>query len=293
MSAREELRSFLKSRRASIEPDQVGLMGSSSRRVAGLRREEVAVRANVSVDYYTQLEQGRPITPSPVVLAAISDALMLDDAQRDYFRRLTSEAGAVRVSASTPVRGGLLTLLGGMRNQGAFIVDQRMQVLAANRIADALMGGWIAAGRHDGNLAKYVFQDESARSAHPDWDHVSSSMVATLRYGAARWSDDVVLATLVTELARTPDFADIWDRHEVEANMSGSKRFRLDEETLEVDYEVLVLPGDADARLTIYSAQRGSSAAAFFSQVDDAWSREASEADPWVVLITPPSGGTF
>jgi hypothetical protein len=247
----------------------------------------------VSVDYYTQLEQGRQVTPSPVVLAAISDALMLDDAQRDYFRRLTSEPDHPRAPLSTPLREGLLTLLGGMRNQGAFIVDHRMQVLAANRIADALMGGWITAGKHDGNLAKYVFQDESARSAHPDWDEVSSSMVATLRYGAARWSEDVVLASLVTELAHTPDFAKLWDRHEVEANISGSKRFRLDEQALEVDYEVLVLPADADARLTIYSAQRGSSAAAFFSQVDDAWSRAPSEADPWVVLITPPSGGTF
>lgn len=186
-----------------------------------------------------------------------------------------------------------MTLLGGLRNQGAFIVDHRMQVLAANRIADPLMGGWIAAGKHDGNLATYVFQDESARSTHPDWDEVASTMVATLRFGAARWSDDLIPTSLVAELAHTPDFAELWDRHEVEANTSGSKPFRLDEDTLEVDYEVLVVPTDAKARLTIYSAQHGSSAAAFFSKVDDAWARPSSGPDPWVVLTSPRSGATF
>lgn len=282
MSSNEDVRSFLKSRRARVSPENAGFRAGSRRKVPGLRREEVAVLANLSVDYYTQLEQGRDLRPSAAVLASISDALGLDASERSYLTRLTRHDEPATGTGS--LRGGLLELVDGMRTQGAFIVDHRMDVLAINRIADALMGGAISGGKHDWNLARYMFEDPHAVVTHPDWDEVAESMVATLRYGVTRRRDDVALDRLIRRLHGSDRFAKLWDQHDVTANTSGAKRFQFGGHVIDLHYEVLVPPTDSDFRLTIYSVAQDSPAHEVFASIGG-----ATEANvPWVVTPTPP-----
>lgn len=286
MNPNEDVRSFLKSRRARVEPEQVGFRTGSRRRVPGLRREEVAALAHISVDYYTQLEQGRGIRPTAAVLASIADALRLDDSERSYLARLMRDDEVIDGAAG--LRSGLRDVLDGMHMQGALIVDHRMRVLAANRIADALMGGWIAAGEHDGNLAAYVFEDPESAATHPDWEEVAESMVATLRFGATRWRGDAALERLIRRLHASERFAVLWQQHDVTANTSGAKRFRIGGRAVEVRYEVLVPPSNPRVRLVVYSAARDTTAFDVFTRIRDASAPEV----PWVVIPAPPSDPT-
>jgi transcriptional regulator with XRE-family HTH domain len=287
MSSNEDVRSFLKSRRARIDPDTAGFHSGGRRRVAGLRREEVAALANVSIDYYTQLEQGRDLRPSASVLAAISDALRLDVSERSYLTRLTRADESTEGAGG--LRAGLLDLVGGIRTQGAFILDQRMNVLAINRIADALLGGAISAGDHDWNLARYVFEDPRAVVTHPDWEDVAESMVATLRYGVTRWHDDTALDELLQHLHRSDRFVVLWEKHDVAANASGTKRFQIGGRIIDVRYEVLIPPTDPNLRLTVYTAQEGSPAREAFAAISDNTATDI----PWVVTPIPPYATTF
>lgn len=287
MSSNEDVRSFLKSRRARVVPETAGFHSGGRRRVAGLRREEVAALANVSIDYYTQLEQGRDLRPSASVLAAISDALRLDASERSYLTRLTRADELIEEPRG--LRGGLVDLVGGMRTQGAFILDQRMNVLAINRIADALLGGAISGGDYGWNLARYVFEDPRAVMTHPDWEDVAESMVATLRYGLRRWRDDAALEHLLERLHRSEKFVVLWEKHDVTANTSGTKRFLIGGRIIDVHYEVVIPPTDPDLRLTIYTTAEGSPASDAFAEIIDTTATHL----PWVVIPTPPYDTTF
>lgn len=281
------MRSFLKSRRARIDPEKAGFHIGSRRRVPGLRREEVAALANLSVDYYTQLEQGRALRPSDVVLAALGDALGLDTSERSYLARLMRHDEPVENTGS--LREGLRGVVEGMRAQGAFIVDHRMDVLAVNRIADALMGGSISGRQYDRNLVRYMFEDPDAAVTHPDWDEVVESMVATLRYGVTRWQDDVALDELIRRLRRSDRFATLWGKHDVTANTSGTKRFQFGGHVIEVHYEVFV-----PRRIQSFDSSSTTRRRTLRRTTRSPRSVRATETGAaWVVTPTPPSDTTF
>jgi transcriptional regulator with XRE-family HTH domain len=248
MKAVSELGDFLRSRRARLQPADVGLPDFGRRRVPGLRREEIAQLAGVSADYYVRLEQGRDIQPSDSVLDAIAGALRLDDAERGHLYALVRPRRRSRRRAPQRVRPGVRRLLDGL-GVPAFVLGRRMDVLAANPLAAALHAR--------GNMVRQVFLDEGARVFLPDWEAVAAETVAYLRLAAD--PEDPELVELVGELSlRSEDFRRLWARHDVKAKSFGVKRFEHPQVgPLELAYESLVLP-DPDQVLVTYTAAPGS-----------------------------------
>jgi transcriptional regulator with XRE-family HTH domain len=266
VAAREELREFLRSRRARVRPDEVGLpAGGGQRRVPGLRREELALLAGVSVDYYTRLEQGRDVNVSGEVLDAVAAALRLDEVERAHLRQLARPARERRRRTPPPpqrVRAGVRQLLDGMSTP-AFVIGRRSDVLATNRLARALLIDFDALPPEERNHARWVLLDPEARERYADWEHVARDGVAALRVQAARHRDDPQLAALVGELTmRSPEFATWWAEHEVRVLSHGTKRYRhpvVGELTL--SYEALPLIDDPDQVLYLYSVEPASPSA--------------------------------
>ncbi|SNY74540.1 helix-turn-helix transcriptional regulator [Paractinoplanes atraurantiacus] len=194
MAHNEELSEFLRGRRAALRPE-VELTG---RRVKGLRREELASLAGVSVDYYTRLEQGRPISPSEAVLDAIASALRLDDAERAYLHTVARRTPTRRRVApkAQSVRPGLLALIEQLGDAPAFVLGRRTDVLASNRMARLLMADFPAMPARERNAVRWLTLDEGARSLFAaDWCQVASDMAGVLRMDAARHPDDPRTAT--------------------------------------------------------------------------------------------------
>jgi transcriptional regulator with XRE-family HTH domain len=247
-----ELSDFLRSRRARLRPEDVGLPDYGRRRVPGLRREELAQLAGVSVDYYVRLEQGRDIHPSDSVLNAIAGALRLDEDERAHLFALVRPRRRPRRRAPQRVRPGVRRLL---ESAGvpAFVLGRRMDVLALNPLAEAL----IPATR--GNMLRHVFLDEGSRLLYPDWDAIAAETVAYLRLIAGDDPDDPELIELVGELSlRSEPFRRLWGRHDVRSKSFGVKRFDHPQVgPLELQYECLQLP-DAGQLLVMYTAAPGS-----------------------------------
>ena len=195
MSGMAELGDFLRSRRARLLPSDVGLPDYGRRRVPGLRREELAQLAGVSVDYYVRLEQGRDIQPSDSVLDAIAAALRLDDAERAHLFALVRPRKRARRRASERVRPQIRDLVARM-DFPAVVTGRRMDVLACNPIARALL-----CGMREPNMARLAFLDEGARVLYTEWDSVASDTVAFLRMTAAEDPDDAQLVELIGELS--------------------------------------------------------------------------------------------
>ncbi|MEI7033323.1 helix-turn-helix transcriptional regulator [Streptomyces pratensis] len=284
MNPSSELGAFLKSRRSRVAPGAVGLPVVGRRRVAGLRREEVADLAGVSLVYYTRLEQGRARHPSDAVLDALARALRLRPEERAHLhdlarrsaRRLPRPATAGRpheaaVSGACgpaegagdadtvpdpPVREELRRLLAAVGAVPAYLLGPAMDVLAANDLAHALVGGADGASPGRANLARHVFLDAAARELYPRWADVARQTAGFLRLSAGRRPGDARLGRVVTELSRhSPEFRQLWAAQEVREKTYGVKSFRHPlVGRLDLAYETLSLPGDEGRRLVVFTA---------------------------------------
>jgi transcriptional regulator with XRE-family HTH domain len=267
MAQNEELRAFLRARRARLRPEDLGVpVVPGQRRVPGLRREELAHLAGVSVDYYVRLEQGRSGNVSEPVLDALARALQLDETERAHLHDLAKPARRRRRTPARPqrVRPGIRLLIDGL-DRPAFVVGRRLDVLAANRLARALLADFEAMDPRDRNHARWIFLDPSSRDLYADgWAAVARDNVAVLHRDAGRHPDDEELAALVGELSvKSEDFRRWWAEHGVLQRTHGTKRYHhpiVGE--LTVDYEALSLPDDPDQTLFVYSVEPGSSSAA-------------------------------
>ncbi|MEU2423851.1 helix-turn-helix transcriptional regulator [Streptomyces sp. NPDC007851] len=259
-----DLGDFLRSRRARIRPEEVGLPSYGRRRVPGLRREEVAQLAGVSVDYYIRLEQGRGLRASDAVLDAIARVLRLDETEHAYLRTV-ARPGAAR-GAGRPavprVRPGVQLLLDAMERSPAFVLGRRMEVLAWNALADALLGlGALAPAAR--SMPRLVFLDPAAAGFYPEWAAIAAQTVANLRISAGRYPDDPALTALVGELSvKSADFRRLWADHEVKACAYGVKRVQHPVAgLLTLPYETLAVPEDPDQTLVVYTPEPGSETA--------------------------------
>jgi transcriptional regulator with XRE-family HTH domain len=252
-----DLGDFLRSRRARLQPQDVGLPAYGRRRVPGLRREELAQLAGVSVDYYVRLEQGRDIQPSDSVLDAIASALRLSDDERAHlFALVRRPRRRTRRQAPERVRPGVVRLVESV-GIPALVVGRRMDILAANPLAAALVSA-----THGSNMLRYVFLDEGAKALYPDWESVAAETVAFLRLTSGEDPDDPGLVELVGELSlRSEAFRRLWARHDVRSKSFGAKRFEHPQVgPLELTYESLRL-ADPGQVLIMYAAEPGSPSA--------------------------------
>ncbi|MFI9047693.1 helix-turn-helix transcriptional regulator [Streptomyces sp. NPDC053427] len=257
-----EIGDFLRSRRARIQPEDVGLPGHGRRRVPGLRREEVAQLAGVSVDYYIRLEQGRGPSVSDAVLDAIGRVLCLDDTEQAYLRTVARPAPRRRSApgpAPQSVRPGLRLLLDLMDRAPAFVLGRRMDVLAWNALGDAVVG-FSQMPPEERNMPRQVFLDPQARELYPDWPAVAAETVAHLRLDAGSHPHDRQLTTLVGELSQgSADFRRLWADHQVKEKTYGAKRIAHPVAgELVLPYETLNVPGEADQMLVVYTPEPGS-----------------------------------
>jgi transcriptional regulator with XRE-family HTH domain len=260
MDKRRELGEFLKSRRARLQPQDVDLPSFGRRRVRGLRREELAQLAGISVDYYVRLEQGRAGQPSEGVLEALARALRLDDAERAHLDDLSRPARRRRREPRPErVRPEVRRLVDALDGMPAMVVGRRMDVLAWNRLAAALLVDWGSLPPEQRNAARHVFLDEGARELYVDWEEGAQGTVAYLRLAAGRFPDDTRLAELIGELSmKSEEFRRWWARHDVVEKTHGTKRLRHPiVGPLTLAYESLSLLGD-DQILTMYTAEPGS-----------------------------------
>ncbi|WP_426512868.1 helix-turn-helix transcriptional regulator [Dactylosporangium sp. McL0621] len=265
MDRRSELAEFLRSRRARIDPVTAGVPPyHGRRRVSGLRREEVAQLAGVSVDYYVRLEQGRATNVSEAVLDAVARALGLDAEERAHLRRLLRPARGVRRPPQR-VRPQVQHLLEAMTDAAAYIVGRRTDVLAWNRLGAALIAGLDTAPPRQRNFARLMFGDEpSARALFADWPAKARDLVSFLHVDAGRHPDDPALAELIGDLSRHSElFRRLWAEHPVhdKGHTTATLRHPL-VGTVELAYEALRLPDDPEQMLVTYSAPPESDAAA-------------------------------
>ncbi|WFB10610.1 helix-turn-helix transcriptional regulator [Streptomyces sp. LX-29] len=255
------LGAFLRARRGRVAPEQVGLPEGRRRRVQGLRREELARLAGISVDYYVRLEQGRATQPSPEVLDALARALGLDTAERGHLATLagTRRGPAPRARVSPQLR----RMLDAMAHFPAFATDHRLDVVAWNALGAELIGGLADPAHRDRNNARYLFLDPASRVVHPEWEDRAAEAVGQLRVAAGRHPDDAELAGLITELStHSADFRRIWSTGEVVMCAAGRKRLRhpvaglltLDFETLHVP----AAPGETGLVVHVFSAEEDS-----------------------------------
>jgi transcriptional regulator with XRE-family HTH domain len=264
-SNRAEVRDFLVTRRAKITPQQAGLtIYGANRRVPGLRREEVAMIAGVSADYYTRLEKGNLSGVSDSVLEAIADALQLDEAERLHLLDLaragnTSPARAVRRRTPRQIRPGLQLILDGMTDTPAFVRNGRLDILATNTLGRALHSPAFTSPGRPVNLARFQFLDPAARDFYPDFDGTAHTTVALLRTEAGRDPFNKDLTDLVGELStRSEEFRALWAAHNVRLHRSGLKHFRHPGVGhLDLMFEAMAVEADAGLTLTAYAAEPG------------------------------------
>jgi transcriptional regulator with XRE-family HTH domain len=263
MDRREELTEFLKSRRARVQPEDLGLkVFGGRRRVPGLRREELAQAAGVSADYYVRLEQGRTDNVSQEILDAVADVLGLTVDERKHLARLAKPVRRTtrRRTATQRIRPGMQRLLDSMEDVPAFVLGRRMDLLAWNRLAAALIADFASMTPKERNVPRMVFLDPASHDFYPDWDAVAAESVDYLRMYAGRYPDDPELAELVGELSiHSPEFREHWARHDVKDKSFGTKVLHHDlVGEITVRYETLQLPGDPDQLLVTYTVEPGS-----------------------------------
>jgi transcriptional regulator with XRE-family HTH domain len=262
---RNEIREFLTSRRGRITPEQAGLPAyGTNRRVPGLRREEVALLAGVSVDYYTRLERGNLNGVSESVLEALARALQLDEAERAHLFDLTRAANPTprtrRRAPQQRVRPSVQRILDAMTNAPAFVRNGRLDVLAANRLGYALYSPMYINPARPANHARFTFLDARATEFYRDWDDAANTAVALLRTEAGRDPHDRGLSDLVGELStRTEPFRTRWAAHNVRLHHTGVKHFHHPVVgDLSLTFEAMELPADPGLTLTAYSAEPNS-----------------------------------
>ncbi|GAA2850498.1 transcriptional regulator [Actinoplanes cyaneus] len=267
MHSERELAGFLRSRRARLRPEDVGLVSYGQRRVPGLRREELAQLAGVSPIYYTRLEQGQSTNASESVIEALARALALTDDERAYLHELARPRPAKRrrPPRAETARRGVEQLITAMRDVPALVLDRRSDVLAWNELGHLLFAGHYdraapARPADRPNLTRMLFLDPHTRELYRRWDEEAGRAVASLRIAAGRYPDDPALTALVGELiVKSPEFAACWAKHPVQVCGAGTKHLHHPVVgDLVLDYEALHLPEDDGQRLLTYTPAAGS-----------------------------------
>ena len=264
MSNTNEVQEFLATRRSKITPQRAGLpIYGRHRRVPGLRREEVALLAGISVEYYTRLERGNARGVSDEVLDAVSRALQLDEAEHAHLLDLVRTANAEpprRTSTPQRVRPSIQRIVDAMPGIPAFVQNGRLDILYANGLAAALYSDQFQDPIRPPNSARFLFLDPRARTFYVDWESVARDIVATLRGTAGRNPYDRALSDLVGVLStRSEEFRARWASHDVRFHRSGTKRVHHPlVGDLTLAYESLELPADPSLTLVTYSAEPGS-----------------------------------
>ncbi|WP_112248958.1 helix-turn-helix domain-containing protein [Kribbella monticola] len=257
---------YLSARRAQVAPEQLGRPTHGVRRVPGLRREEVAMAAGMSVDYYIRLEQGRERNPSAQVLDALSEVLRLDDDAHLHLFRLAGLLPApTRPAAVEQVDPQLLRLMEMWPANPAIVLGRAFDILAGNAAAYALFDGF----QQGPNLMAKIFLDPDARSFYPDWEEVARYTVAGFRLQQGRSPDDPRIRQVIEELSHaSPDFVAFWERHEARGTRMTSKRFHhreAGELTLQINaFDVLSAPGQ---ELIVYHAEPDTPSAAALARL--------------------------
>jgi transcriptional regulator with XRE-family HTH domain len=285
---RSEIREFLTSRRAKITPERAGLTSYGSRRVPGLRREEVAVLAGVSVPYYTRIERGELNGVSDSVLEALARALELDAAEQahlfDLARSLRPTSRPRRRRArKRDVRPSIQHILDGLTGAAAFVHNARLDNLATNELARALYSDMFSRSADPGpvNSARYVFLDPGARDFYIDWDRGASDVVAVLRSAAGRDPYDRELSDLVGELSmQSEEFRTRWAAHNVRFHDTGIKEFHHPVVgKLTLTYNRMELSADPGLAITIYTAEPGTKSAESLSLLGS-WAATSDQPEP-------------
>jgi transcriptional regulator with XRE-family HTH domain len=264
MAHNRDLREFLRTRRGRVQPADVGIETGDRRRVPGLRREEVAMLAGVSLDYYARLEQGRDLQPSDQVLDAIARALRLAEVERIYLHNLVRSTIAVPASdalALVPLDAGMRLMLDSLELPG-FIIDTRGDIHAMNHLGRALLPGLEPLPSPAANHPRWLFLDPSTRALFTDWEMNARVSVGVLREAAGRYPRDKALQALIGELSvASPEFRSWWAEHDVDARCRGPKRLHhpvVGDLVLHVEALQLL---DGERWLYAYSAQPGSRSA--------------------------------
>ncbi|MFE5243195.1 MULTISPECIES: helix-turn-helix transcriptional regulator [unclassified Streptomyces] len=255
-----DLGDFLRAHRARLRPDDVGLASYGARRVAGLRREEVAVLAGMNSDYYARLEQGRERSPSAQILEAISGALLMDDAAREHLFRLAGTAPeGERPQPREAVSTALRQLLDGHASAAAFVLNPANDFLASNALADALFSPFETVD----NMARMTFLDPAARSFFAQWERAAKAVVAGLRHATGLDPHYARLHELVASLAEeSEEFAALWSSHTVHGkSRDGKELLHPDVGLLDLTYQTFDVRGAPGQQLVIYHAEAGSPSA--------------------------------
>jgi transcriptional regulator with XRE-family HTH domain len=263
---RAQIREFLTTRRARITPEQAGLpaYGGDRRRVPGLRRSEVASLAGISPEYMTKLERGNATGVSDSVIDGLAHALQLDDAERAHLEDLLRTAGSTRPPRRRParqrVRPSVQRILDSMAGAPAFVLNGRLDVLAANHLGKALYSPIYADPARPANTARFVFLDRQATEFFRDYDKAANDTVALLRAEAGRDPYDRDLSDLIGQLStRSEEFRQRWAAHNVRIHTSGAKLLHHPVVgDLDLAFESLPLPADPSQSLLTYTAEPGS-----------------------------------
>jgi transcriptional regulator with XRE-family HTH domain len=286
VETKQEIREFLTSRRARITPEQVGLTSYGSRRVPGLRREEVAVLAGVSVPYYTRLERGDISGVSESVLEALAGALRLDDAERAHLFDLARAAQPTtprprRRQTRQHVRPEIQWTLDAITGAPAFVSNERLDILAANQLGRALFAELYDTQARPVNTARFVFLDPRAETTFGDWDRAAGESVAILRSAAGRDPYNRELSDLVGELAtKSEAFRTRWAAHNVRFHDTGVKHFHHPVVgDLHLTYNRLDVAADPGLTLFAYTAEPGSRSADALKLLGS-WAATAGAAEP-------------
>lgn len=260
MTAGRELRDFLTSRRAALTPEEVGLPGVSAtpRRVKGLRREEVATLAGVSVDYYMKLEQGRAGNVSEQVLDAIARALRLDEVEGRYLRALL-HPGDERPPAAAKARPALLSMIHAL-DVPAVLHGPHLEVLGVNRAGTVLLDDFDAMPLAERNTARWMFLNPRARLVYRDWAEVAADIVAVLRNALVPGADNAALTALIGDLsARSEEFARLWADYRLSEHRHGVKRFFHEAVgDMRLNWQTMHLPDGLGQSIVVYTADTGS-----------------------------------
>ena len=264
MDASSELSQFLTSRRAKVTPEQAGLPTYGQRRVPGLRREEVASLAGVSVEYYKRLERGNATGASDIVLESLADALRLDDAERAHLFDLARAASPIAPrQRSRPVQQRVRPVVQQILDSitaPATVSNMRCDYLAANELGRALYAPLFESREQPPNSARFTFLDPAAQEFFVDWEKAAKDLVGALRSVAGRNPYDRGLTDLVGELStRSEPFRTWWAAHNVRYHQTGTKRLHHPVVgDLELNYEAMELSADAGLRLAVFTAEPGS-----------------------------------
>lgn len=262
MNQKDEVGEFLRSRRDRLTPQRAGIIGGGRRRVPGLRREEVATLADISVDYYAKMERGDLRGVAPEILDAVARALQLDEAETDHLHDLARAADPHprKSRGDQTVRPSLQRFLDAVTGAPVWVRDRRMDVIAANPLGRALYRPLLEDADGRGNTARFLFLSPAARNFFPDWEEGADDIVATMRTYAGQNPRDKRLTNLIGELVTRSDaFRMRWAAHNVRHHRTGIKRIRHPEVgDLELVYEAMELPANPEWFMFGYTAEPGS-----------------------------------